>query len=110
MLMQVDPRQLPLHRTQQDPESARPSAPHAIIVPFSSSCFSLERSFRLARRIASAMNGATSFEKPVGLPWFRSVMRVPPEAVVSHAYSVSIGNGPSEVRIMNRSPGVNVTT
>jgi hypothetical protein len=41
------------------------------------------RSFRLARRIADAKNGATHREKPDGVPRFRSVICVPP-AVARH--------------------------
>jgi hypothetical protein len=39
------------------------------------------RSLRFARRIAAAMNGAASFEKPLGSPPLRSVMRVCPSAI-----------------------------
>jgi hypothetical protein len=38
--------------------------------------FSRARSFRFARRIAAAISGATSLEKPLGSPRLRSVMRV----------------------------------
>jgi hypothetical protein len=40
--------------------------------------FRRRRSFRLARRIAPAMNGANSLENPVGSPRFRNVIRVAP--------------------------------
>jgi hypothetical protein len=33
--------------------------------------FSLARSLRFALRMAGFMSGATSFEKPLGLPWMR---------------------------------------
>lgn len=38
--------------------------------------FSRARSFRFARRIAAAINGATILEKPLGSPRFRRVIRV----------------------------------
>jgi len=38
--------------------------------------FRRRRSLRLARRMAVAMNGANSFENPVGSPRLRNVMRV----------------------------------
>jgi hypothetical protein len=38
------------------------------------------RSFRLARRMAGAINGAASFENPAGSPRFLRVIRVPPPA------------------------------
>jgi hypothetical protein len=41
------------------------------------------RSFRLARRMALAIMGAASFEKPDGSPRLRMVIRVPPFAVSS---------------------------
>lgn len=50
----------------------------------SSSLARAARSFRFARRIAGAMNGASSFEKPAGSPRLRSVMWVPPSLVDSH--------------------------
>lgn len=50
-----------------------------------------------------------SREKPEGLPRFRSFIRVPPCSVVSQMYVVSIGNGPSAVRITKRSLGMNST-
>ena len=59
----------------------------------------------MARRIAIAMNGAESFEKPVGAPRLRSVIRVPPSGVSCQVYVVSMGNGPSAVLITKRSPG-----
>ena len=42
----------------------------------SSSDFSICRSFRLARRMARAMNGASQRAKPLGSPRLRRVMRV----------------------------------
>lgn len=68
------------------------------------------RSFRLALLTALAMNGATKAEKPLGVPRLRNVIRVPPSAVVSQVYVVSIGNGPWAVRITNRSSGTNSIT
>ena len=44
---------------------------------------SFSRSSVVARRAFPTMNGATSFEKPVGSAWIRSVMRVPP-STASH--------------------------
>jgi hypothetical protein len=38
------------------------------------------RSFSFARRIAAAISGAATFEKPLGSPRLRSVMRVSPSA------------------------------
>jgi Na+:H+ antiporter, NhaA family len=72
--------------------------------------FSLARSLRLARRIAPARKGATHLENPAGVPRFRRVIRVPPSDVVSQMYEVSMGNGPSAVRIIRRSPGTKSTT
>ena len=60
---------------------------------------------RFARRIAAAIIGLAAQVKPVGSPRFRNVIRVPPSAVSSHVYVVSIGNGPSAVDISRRSPG-----
>src|SRR5687768_7248141 len=68
------------------------------------------RSLRLARRMATAMNGANSRENPVGVPRFRRVIRVAPLPAASHVYVVSIGNGPSAVRITSRRLGTNSTT
>ena len=48
-------------------------------------------------------------EKPDGVPRFRSVMRVP-VSVDCHSYVVSMGNGPSAVRITSRLSGVYSTT
>ena len=58
------------------------------------------RSLRLARRIAGAINDATSLENPLGSPRFRS----PIVAVTVRLPGIgrSIGNGPSAVRITNR--------
>ena len=61
------------------------------------------RSF--ARLTAPAMNGETSRENPAGSPRFLSVIRVPPSRVSDQAYVVSIGNGPSAVRMTSRSSG-----
>ena len=44
---------------------------------------SCARSLRLLRRIARAMTGLASFEKPAGSPRFRSVILVPPVGVSS---------------------------
>ena len=43
----------------------------------SRTAFKVARSLVLARRMAGAMNGASSFENPAGSPRLRSVMRVP---------------------------------
>src|SRR5262249_8204926 len=69
----------------------------------------LARSFRFARRIALAMNGATSLPKPFGSPRFRNVIRVRPPAADSHVYVVSIGNGPWLVRMTSRASGSSST-
>ena len=42
-------------------------------------------SFSFACRIAAAIIGAATFEKPDGSPRLRSVMRVPPPAVSVHS-------------------------
>jgi hypothetical protein len=76
----------------------------------SSKAFRRARSLRLARRIAEAMNGAKRREKPVGLPRFRSVMRVLPCSVDSQIYVVSMGKGPATVRMTRRSCGLNSVT
>ena len=47
---------------------------------FSNTRLSRARSFRLARRMAYAMKGATHAENPVGVPRFRRVIRVRPGA------------------------------
>ena len=73
------------------------TSPHLV----SNNAFSAARSFRFARRIAADINGATIREKPDGVPRFVSVIRVP-VSVESHSYVVSIGNGPSDVRITSR--------
>jgi hypothetical protein len=51
------------------------------------------RSLRFALRIALAMSGAVSFEKPDGFPRLRNVMRVPPPVAGTHVYVVSSGGG-----------------
>ena len=56
------------------------------------------------------MMGALILPNPLGLPRFRSVMRVPPPAVSVQAYVVSMGNGPSFVAMTSRSPGTKVST
>src|SRR5882724_6276370 len=71
--------------------------------PRSSSSFKCFRSFSFARRIAALMNGARSFENPLGSPRLRRVIRVPPALEDSQVYVVSIGNGPSLVRMTSRS-------
>ncbi len=71
--------------------------------------FSRARSFSFARRIARAMIGATSLPNPLGSPRFRSVIRVRPPGSGAHAYVVSIGNGPSAVRMTSLSPGTSST-
>ena len=76
----------------------------------SRTCLRRRRSLLFALRIARAMNGAISLEKPLGFPWFRSVILVPPADVDSQPYCVSIGKGPSEVRMTRRAPGTKVTT
>src|SRR5689334_24331411 len=55
------------------------------------------------------MSGATSLLKPLGSPRFRSVIRVAPLGAGSHVYVVSIGNGPSLVRITRRASGCSST-
>ena len=62
-----------------------------------------------ARRIALAMNGAMSLPKPLGSPRLRKVIRVACGPSASHAYVVSMGNGPSLVRITSRLPGASST-
>ena len=64
---------------------------------------------RFARRIAAAITGAATYAKPVGSPRLRSVIRVRAVVAGSHVYVVSIGNGPSAVRITSRSPGTSST-
>ena len=59
----------------------------------------MARSLRFARRMAGAMNGARSFENPAGSPRLRNVMRVELSPAADQVYVVSIGNGPSAVRI-----------
>jgi hypothetical protein len=56
------------------------------------------------------MNGASHREKPLGVPRFLRVMAVWPSAVARQAYLVSMGNGPSAVRITNRPPGTHSRT
>jgi hypothetical protein len=58
----------------------------------------------LSRRIAVVIIGAAIFEKPDGRPRLRKVILVPPLAASDQVYVVSIGNGPSAVRITSRSP------
>jgi hypothetical protein len=60
--------------------------------------------------MAAAISGAPTFAKPVGSPWLRSVISVPPSTVSSHWYVVRIGNGPWAVLITNRLPGSCSTT
>jgi hypothetical protein len=67
------------------------------------------RSFRFARRIAAVMTGDPTFANPEGSPRLRSVIRVPPPAASTNPYVVSIGNGPSAVRMTSRSPGTSST-
>ncbi len=50
----------------------------------SNKAFSCARSLQLARRIAAAISGATTFEKPLGSPRFRSVIRVSASPAGSH--------------------------
>ena len=64
---------------------------------------------RFARRIAAAITGAPTFAKPEGSPRLRSVIRVPPPGASANAYVVSIGNGPSAVRMTRRSRGTSST-
>jgi hypothetical protein len=64
----------------------------------------------LAHRIALAIIGAATLEKPAGCPRLRSVIFVAPFALSAHVYVVSIGNGPSAVLITNRSPAINSLT
>src|SRR4051812_29159651 len=71
---------------------------------------SRSKSLRFARRMALAIKGAASFPKPEGSPRFRSVIRVTLSLTDSHVYVVSIGNGPSAVRIARRSPGASSTS
>src|SRR6266478_2075064 len=52
--------------------------------------------------MANAMIGATHFENPPGSPRLRSVMAVDSGARLSQVYVVSIGKGPSAVRITSR--------
>jgi hypothetical protein len=78
--------------------------------PPSRSCLSRDRSFWLARRMAWTSAGDATLANPLGSPRFRKVILVPPEAVSTHEYDVSIGNGPSRVLITNDEPGSNATT
>src|SRR5688572_30254515 len=55
------------------------------------------------------MNGAVIVEKPLGFPRLRSVMRVAPFGASSHVYVVSMGNGPSDVRITSFSSATSST-
>ena len=52
------------------------------------------------------INGAASFEKPIGSPWLRSTMWVLSGPTARQVYVVAIGNGPWAVRIATCSPGV----
>jgi len=70
---------------------------------------SRSRSLRFARRIALANKGAASFPKPDGSPRFRRVILVSLWLTDSYVYVVSMGNGPSPVRITRRSPGASST-
>src|SRR5215208_499167 len=53
--------------------------------PSSTITLSRSRSLRFARRIAAAIIGAATLEKPVGSPRFRSVIRVRPSAAFAQA-------------------------
>jgi hypothetical protein len=64
----------------------------------------------LARHIAGTTTGPASFENPVGWPRLRSTMRVEPAEAASQVYVVSIGKGPSVVRMTSRRPGTSSTT
>jgi hypothetical protein len=93
----------------QDPFTSQAAPLHLIILLDSSSCFKSAKSLRLARRIAIDINGVIHAAKPDGRPRFRSRMRVASLSIDSHVYIVSIGNGPSAVRITRRPPGTNST-
>ncbi|MEO8213625.1 MAG: hypothetical protein ABI560_10545, partial [Myxococcales bacterium] len=66
-------------------------APNLFIASIGSSALAyagyaiVDSTFRLARCIADAMSGATSLEKPLGAPRFRSVILVRPSPLTSHA-------------------------
>src|SRR4051812_34332907 len=49
--------------------------------------------------MAGTINGDRTFEKPAGSPQLRSVMRVVSWSTGVHVYVVSMGNGPSAVRM-----------
>ena len=52
----------------------------------------------------------TEFEKPLGSPRLRSLIRVAASPTGLHSYVVSIGNGPCAVRMTSRSTEVSSTT
>src|SRR6476620_1439486 len=76
----------------------------------SSSALRRERSFVVARRIARSIIGALSRENPDGFPRLRRVIRVAVSPTGSQVYVVSIGNGPSAVRITSRRAAWSSTT
>src|SRR5262249_34490679 len=80
--------------------------PYTTVADDSRSAFSRARSLRLARRMALAIIGAATLEKPAGSPRFLSVIRVAPPGVSFQVYVVSIGKGPADVRMVRPSPGV----
>src|SRR5215217_2733782 len=98
---------MPLQRVHGAMQSARVDV--AIVTPAasllrdqccdSSTCFRSAKSLRLARHIAIDINGVIHAAKPDGRPRFRSRIRVVWLSIDSHVYVVSIGNGPSAVRI-----------
>ena len=63
----------------------------------------------MALFIAKAIQGARNLENPLGEPWFISVILVSLAELLFHKYVVSIGKGPSTVRITNFSLGTNST-
>ena len=56
------------------------------------------------------MSDDAIFANPEGCPRFRSRIRVPPSGVSLHSYVVSIGKGPSVVRMTRRTPGSYTST
>jgi hypothetical protein len=66
------------------------------------------KSFLFALPTINDIRGASQAENPLGVPRFRSAIRVAPFSS-SHVYVVSIGNGGPEVRIVKRLPGTNST-
>jgi len=60
--------------------------------------------------MARSIIGAVKRAKPDGLPLLRKSIRVDPSPVGSYVYVVSIGNGPSAVRMTNRRAGSSSTT